>query len=165
MNSEQLRQLIDITKTGSIRMTAKRLYISQQAVSESMKRLEKELNCTLLNRSKNGVTLTDDGKFVLKYALLAIEQYNVLLQHFESKASQTHIYGTLTISTAPIASNTILVNLILEMYSHYPDITCYLQEQFTENIIDSLVQKEIDFGIIGVSADDFSSRNDFKQLI
>ncbi len=164
MNSEQLRQLIDISKTGSIRMTAKRLYISQQAVSESMKRLEKELNCTLLNRSKNGVTLTDDGKFVLKYALLAIEQYNVLLQHFESKASQTHIYGTLTISTAPIASNTILVNLILEMYSHYPDITCYLQEQFTENIIDSLVQKEIDFGIIGVSDDDFSSRNDFKQL-
>ena len=50
------------------------------------------------------------------------------------------------------------------MYSHYPDITCYLQEQFTENIIDSLVQKEIDFGIIGVSDDDFSSRNDFKQL-
>ena len=65
MNSEQLRQLIDISKTGSIRMTAKRLYISQQAVSESMKRLEKELNCILLNRSKNGVTLTDDGKFVL----------------------------------------------------------------------------------------------------
>ncbi len=32
MNSEQLRQLIDISKTGSIRMTAKRLYISQQAV-------------------------------------------------------------------------------------------------------------------------------------
>ena len=32
MNSEQLRQLIDISKTGSIRMTAKRLYIDRKSV-------------------------------------------------------------------------------------------------------------------------------------
>ena len=165
MNSEQLLQLIDISKTGSIRMTAKRLYTSQQAISESIKRLEKELNCTLLSRSKNGVTLTDDGKIVLNYALSTIENYNTLLQYFESKASKTHIRGTLAIGTAPIASNTILMNLILEIYNHYPDITCYLQEQFTESIIDSLVQKEIDFGIIGISADGFFNLTDFKQLI
>ncbi len=129
------------------------------------KRLEKELSCTLLNRSKNGVTLTDDGKLVLNYALSTIENYNTLLHYFESKASKTHIRGTLAIGTAPIASNTILSNLILEIYNHYPDITCYLQEQFTESIIDSLVQKEIDFGIIGISADGFFSLTDFKQVI
>ncbi|MBQ1188217.1 MAG: LysR family transcriptional regulator, partial [Peptococcaceae bacterium] len=54
MNIDQLKYLVDLAKTSSMNTTAKRMFISQQAISESMKRLEKELDCTLLTRSKTG---------------------------------------------------------------------------------------------------------------
>ena len=92
MHSDQLLYLIDIAKTNSINATAKRMFSSQQAVSESIKHLENELNCTILNRSKTGVSLTDDGKYVLAHAIDMIAQYNTLLKHFNN-ASQPNYYS------------------------------------------------------------------------
>lgn len=51
MRTEQLQYLMDILKTGSINKTAQHFFISQQAVSNSLKQLENELGCTLLNRT------------------------------------------------------------------------------------------------------------------
>ena len=91
MHSDQLLYLIDISKTNSINATAKRMFSSQQAVSESIKHLEAELNCTILNRSKTGVELTDDGKYVLSYATTMIEQYNFLRHHFQSNNQKSFL--------------------------------------------------------------------------
>ena len=66
MNTDQIAYFIDIAKTGSINTTAKRMFSSQQAVSDAIKRMEQELGCTILERSKRGVSLTDDGKYVLQ---------------------------------------------------------------------------------------------------
>ena len=43
MRLEQLKCLVDIAQTGSITGTAQRMYATQQAVSKSIKQLEKEL--------------------------------------------------------------------------------------------------------------------------
>ena len=75
MRTEQLIYLIDIAKTGSINNTAQRLFTSQQSISESIKKLENELGCTILNRSKTGVTLTEDGLYVLSFLyFLSLEE-------------------------------------------------------------------------------------------
>ena len=68
MRLEQLKCLLDIAHTGSITNTAQRLFISQQAVSKSIKQLERELGLELLIRTKTGVTLTDAGEEVVRYA-------------------------------------------------------------------------------------------------
>lgn len=68
MQINQLEYLVDLSKTYSITNTAKRFYITQQAVSNSIKSLELELGVQLLNRSKKGVTFTPEGNLVLKYA-------------------------------------------------------------------------------------------------
>ena len=81
MNTDQMAYLIDIAKTGSINTTAKRLFSSQQAISESIKRLENELNCVLLLRSKKGVALTEDGKYVLQQVSNMYEQYEELQKY------------------------------------------------------------------------------------
>ena len=54
MRMEQLRCIVDIAKTGSLTSTAKRLFVSQQAVSKSISQLEEELGVNILIRSKNG---------------------------------------------------------------------------------------------------------------
>lgn len=68
MQLNQFRFLIAVDKYGSISKAAQELYISQSTISLSLINLEEELGHVLLNRSKRGVTLTPEGKEVLKRA-------------------------------------------------------------------------------------------------
>lgn len=54
-------------KCGSISRAAEELFISQPAVSKSVKKLEKQLSTTLFIRNTRGVSLTDEGEILYKY--------------------------------------------------------------------------------------------------
>lgn len=162
MNTDQIAYLIDIAKTGSINTTAKRMFSSQQAVSEAIKRMESELNCTILDRSKRGVSLTEDGKFVLQHITPMMEQYQILQHHFRNDT--TIPSGRLNIGVALFAANTILADTIFKMYRTYPEITLHTRELWTDEIIDGLLQKEIDFGIAGFSNDSEFTVSKMQEL-
>ena len=61
MRIEQLRCIVDIAETGSLTATAQRQFITQQAVSKTIKQLEKELDATLLIRTHAGVSFTESA--------------------------------------------------------------------------------------------------------
>ena len=63
-----LSYLLAVAKHRNITKAAEELYISQPALSASIKRLEKKLNVSLLERGNNGITLTKEGECVLEYA-------------------------------------------------------------------------------------------------
>ncbi len=65
MNNYEIFQ--NIIKNGSISKTAQLLGYSQSSISHALMMLENDLGCTLLNRSRNGVSLTSDGKELLPY--------------------------------------------------------------------------------------------------
>jgi len=52
--------------------TAKKLFCSQPTVTQHIKQLEKELKCQLINRKKNQIELTEQGKILLQYATQVI---------------------------------------------------------------------------------------------
>ncbi|MBQ3205000.1 MAG: LysR family transcriptional regulator, partial [Peptococcaceae bacterium] len=58
MRMEQLKYLVDIAETKSMSKTAERMFVSPQAVSQSIKQLETELDTELLVRTNMGVLLT-----------------------------------------------------------------------------------------------------------
>ena len=61
MRMDQLEYLIEISKNRSLNAAAKKLHISQQALSTSIKTLEDELGFKVLYRSYQGVALTPKG--------------------------------------------------------------------------------------------------------
>lgn len=66
---EQLYYLKQIAKYGSFTDAAESLFITQPALSKSVRLLENELGgLRLLNRSVNGVSLTSDGLDILQIA-------------------------------------------------------------------------------------------------
>ena len=147
MNSDQLQYLIDISKTGSINTTAKRLYTSQPAVSESIKKLESELHCTILKRSKRGVTLTPDGRYILSHALPIMEHYDKMV-HYKETAPTPH--GVLSIGVAAAITNTLLGDLIMKMQESHPNVSLYTYESGQEEILDACKKGTIDFGLFGI---------------
>ena len=68
LDSRQLRTFVSLARTGSFTATAKEVFITQSAVSHSMKALEDELGCRLLNRVGKKTTLTLEGEHLLRHA-------------------------------------------------------------------------------------------------
>ncbi len=67
INLNLYRVFYCVAKEKSISKAAKKLYISQPAISKSLKKLEEELDVELFTRSLNGVILTEAGKMLFQY--------------------------------------------------------------------------------------------------
>src|SRR4051794_26935119 len=68
LDSRQLRAFNTLARTGSFTLTAKELFLSQSAVSHSMKALEQEAGCRLLDRVGKKVLLTQAGETLLHHS-------------------------------------------------------------------------------------------------
>lgn len=158
MNIDQLKYFADLAKTNSITTTAKRMFISQQALSESIKRLENEVGCTLVTRSKTGVSFTEDGKLILDYAKKIPELHMALEEELQSKYNKDFLHGKLTIGVGPTVSNVFLPKLMLKMHRQYPSIKLHVLESPRESILSLLRTSELDFGIFGIYTETDSER-------
>lgn len=76
INLNLYRVFYYVAKEKSITGAAKRLYISQPAISKSLKKLEEELNVELFSRNLNGVELTEEGKILFTYVEKALKNIN-----------------------------------------------------------------------------------------
>jgi DNA-binding transcriptional LysR family regulator len=69
----QIRALVAINQCGSINEASQMLHVTQPALSRSIKDLERELGLTLLQRSYKGMSLTDEGRRIIRHAHMAVE--------------------------------------------------------------------------------------------
>ena len=67
-DTRQLQAFDVLCSTGSFTETAKRLFLTQSAVSHSMKALEDETGCQLFRRQGKKVCLTEAGDRLLRFA-------------------------------------------------------------------------------------------------
>ena len=65
---ELYRVFQEVARMGNISAAAQNLFISQSAVSQSIKQLEEQLQVRLFSRSTRGVSLTSEGKLLLSAA-------------------------------------------------------------------------------------------------
>lgn len=76
MSFEQLTYMIAVEQYGSFSKAAENLFISQSAMSQSILRLEIEIQVTLFNRSTHPITLTPQGLLLLAQAKIIIAEKN-----------------------------------------------------------------------------------------
>lgn len=74
----QLKYVIALANAKSMREAASRLYISQPALSSTIRELEEELNIQIFERNNKGVNITAEGLELLTYAKQAVSQYEVI---------------------------------------------------------------------------------------
>ena len=78
----RLRVFISVARCGSFTAAARELGVSQPAVSQHISELEKELGCSLLLRTRDGVTLTPEGERLMGYARQVLHWYDVIAAAF-----------------------------------------------------------------------------------
>ena len=81
----QLKYVITIADCGSMNEAAKRLYLSQPSLSETVMSLEEEVGIEIFIRTNRGIKTTVEGEEFLAYARLVVEQYRLLDDKYISR--------------------------------------------------------------------------------
>ena len=132
---------------GNISHAAKELFISQPAISKSIRKLEEALQVPLFTRSSRGVTLTEDGKLLYEQVQEAFRSIDLA----EETLRHRHALG---ISQLRIGVSTTLCRYILLPYlqrfiQEYPHVKVTIHCQSSYQTIELLENRQIDLGLIG----------------
>ena len=85
MNINQLKYVIEVANSPSMRQAATKLYVSQPALSASIQELEDEIGILIFERTNKGISLTDAGREFLDYAKKAVSQYDMIEDRYLSE--------------------------------------------------------------------------------
>ncbi|MFV0557442.1 MAG: LysR family transcriptional regulator [Enterococcus sp.] len=144
MRLQQLLYLEKIVETGSINVAAKELFLTQPSLSSAIKELEAEMGIQLLLRSKNGVTLTVEGREFLTYSRQILDQVNLLEEKYKHTETRKQAFSVSAQHYAFVVH--AFVELIRLTNSKKYDFV--LRETETENILDDLTTFKSELGIL-----------------
>lgn len=96
MNINQLKYVLQIASSSSMREASTKLYVSQPALSASIRELEEELGILIFERTNKGISLTAEGRDFLVYAKKAVGQYEILEDRYLSKDSDKERFSVST---------------------------------------------------------------------
>ena len=99
MNSKQLEYFLAVAQSGSFTAAARRLYISQPALSKQLRLLEEELGAPLLVRRPHGVILTSEGRKLAEQAMEVLR----IIRDIPAAITDIHhhVSGDLNIACSP----------------------------------------------------------------
>ena len=88
MNIQQLKNVIEVWKCGSISKAAKHLYMNQPNLSRTITALEEEFNITLFSRTSSGVEPTHDGLQFLRQAERVVADFEEFEHSFKNSDNE-----------------------------------------------------------------------------
>lgn len=141
-----------VANNASISKAAKELFMTQPAVSQAVRQLERELDTRLFNRTPKGVTLTDEGKLLFEYAHSAIN----LLEVGEGKILEFKnlTAGELKIGVGDTISRYFLLPSLEYFHNQYPNIKFKIVNGTTLEICSLLKSGKVDIAICNLPVDD-----------
>lgn len=125
MRIEQLKYFVEVARCGSIRKASEHLFMAQQSLSQSVKKLETELGVSLLERSLGGVTLTREGEAVLSFAEAVLAEQDVLtgqLAAIAREKQKQNLKGKLNIYAFGVYNLFILPSALKTFRQQYPQV-------------------------------------------
>lgn len=148
---ELYRVFREVAETGNISMAAKNLYISQSAVSQSIKQLETALQARLFSRSPRGVSLTGEGQMLYQYVRSALS----LLSTGEDKLSQAQqlLLGTLTIGASDTVTGWFLTPYLERFHREHPGIRLKIVSGRSAKVLSLLKSGVVDIAFASTPAD------------
>jgi DNA-binding transcriptional LysR family regulator len=149
MNLDQLNTFREIVRLGSFSEVAKKLAISQPAVSFQVQKLEQELGIRLIDRSQRAITLTAAGKRLLRFAE-TIETEREGLQH-DLEQMREDISGDLLIAASTIPAEFILPPLLARFKHQHPAVSIQVDVSDSLTVIDGIRDNTYEIGFCGVA--------------
>ncbi len=142
INYELYKVFYHVAKTLSFSEASKELYISQSAVSQSIKTLEKRLNQVLFIRSTKKVQLTKEGLLLFKHIEPAVN----LITKGENQIAESNSLkgGQLRIGASDTICRYFLVPYLNQFHQNYPNIHIKVANQTSTGCVNLLENNQVD---------------------
>jgi DNA-binding transcriptional LysR family regulator len=145
LDTRQLRAFATLARTGSFTQTARELHLTQSAISHSMKALESDVSCRLLDRLGKKVVLTQAGEQLLHHA------QKILVEMESARSSLSHLgkwgRGRLRLMASTTACQHILPPVLREFKESFPEHAIHIEPGDTRGVVKALLDHRIDIAL------------------
>ena len=145
-NLEYYKVFYHVAECKSLTLAAVRLSISQPAVSQSVRQLEREVGAKLFVRTSKGVKLTPEGELLFSY----VSKGYVQMETGEKKLAQMMNLelGELHIGASDMTLRFYLLPYLEQFHEKYPNIRVVVSNAPTPETLCYLQEGKIDFGVV-----------------
>lgn len=143
----QLKYVIAIASSSSFREAAGKLFISQPALSSTIRELEEELGIQLFERTNKGIRLTESGNEFLIYAKEAVSQYELIEDRYlDSEKDKNHFSVSMQHYVFAVHA---FVNVV-KQFEHSKYVYS-VQETRTDEVLNNVKNLKSEVGVISYS--------------
>ena len=146
MDIRELNYFYQVAKNKNFTLAAKKLHISQPALSKTIKKLEQELDTELFTRAYNEVQLTENGLNLFEKTEEILYLYENIQQSFyhESKV----FTGKIRVGIPPVIGSSIFVSILTTFKQEFPNIEVEIIENGAKVLEHNLQNGTIDLGVV-----------------
>lgn len=150
MKLNALQALVAAIEEGSLRSAARRIGVSQPALTKLVRELEVELAAPLLERHSQGVRPTPQGQVMFEHALKVSRELASATDQIQQLGGQMR--GELNVAAVPVAMM-LLIPETLRTYSRtFPDIRLRVSEELFIDQLQKLRSGQVDLVVGGIPA-------------
>ena len=145
MDFLELQSFVTICDCRNITEAARRLYITQPALSRRIQDMERELGVTLFVRKSKGIDVTEAGQSLYDDAVQLLAQKQAFSEKVERL--QNGVVGTLRIATVPCMPRLPIMRCIAAMARDYPLVAQTFVSDLSTGIPAMLTNRELDVAL------------------
>jgi LysR family transcriptional regulator, regulator of abg operon len=143
-----LKALVAAIEEGSLRAAAKRVNVSQPALTKMIRELEAELGAALLVRTSRGVVPTAQGKVLYDHALRAARELSAATAEISRLGGD--IVGELTVGAVPLAVMLLIPETLRTFGRDFPNIRLRVSEELYIAQLQRLRTGEVNIAVGGI---------------
>lgn len=162
MRLQRIEQFIAVVDAGSLRGAARRLDMSQPALTRSLQQLERELGVQLLHRSVHGTALTAAGTAFLSRARVAEAELRKAAE--EARRSGNDGSGLMSMGVSPVAASLLLPEMATTLLHQGVGTRLRLLEMAPSTLLPMVRDGAVDMAVTQRTRADLDAGLQFRPL-
>lgn len=152
MTIKDLSYFLQVCRSGSINGAARSLYISAQGLSRILKNLEDELGYPIFERTKSGVTPTEDGRILERYAREILAKAEQMQKEIQRRHDAQQ--GLVRLAAAYGLIGFFGPESLLTFRRENPDLTLEVAEYTDSKVAEAVWYRQADWGLINLPVEE-----------
>lgn len=136
--------LKELYKQKNITKTAESLFISQPALTNRLRQIEKEFGVLIVHRGRRGVHFTPEGEYLAKCADEMITRLRKIKEHVLNMENQ--VVGTLRLAVTNLITRKTLPRLLKLFKDRYPNVEFKVTTGWSKDVFHLVYNQEVHVG-------------------
>ena len=146
MQIESLKMFCDLVETKGFTKAARINGVTQSAVSQTIRAMERRFNALLIERSKRNFRLTQEGEVCYEYCKRILQTHDALqskLQEIEDVVS-----GNIRLATIYSLGLHVLPPCVTRFLKRYPTVNVHVEYRRADKVYESVLGNVVDLGLV-----------------